>query len=220
MPDMVSLQEQSRRSFFQWHILLIMKKKQLQATLADAGYRPEKVREIEADVPPVVDSDELALLRRFGLPIPEDLSAYDLPNPVPVTGIRFFFRAAPALDHEQDFVLDFVRQLANGSYEQRELIRVSYDDHAYLAKAAEKFNEGLAAYALQLVLNAAIIWAHFHGAVIMDWVSISARLLGATASSAHNGDWFQNLPDPDIQKPNYKKQPRIKLHGRTSVFGD
>ncbi|MDQ7035001.1 MAG: hypothetical protein Q9P01_09245 [Anaerolineae bacterium] len=151
-------------------------------------------------------------LGRLGLPIPEDLSDYDLPPHVHVAGIRFFFRAAPALDHEHDFVLDFIRQLANGRYEGRELMRVSVDDHPYLLKAAEKFNEGLVAYSLQLVLNAAIIWAHFHGAVIMDWTSVSARLLGADASSAHD-DWFQDLPDPDDQESNRKKQPHIKLNG-------
>ena len=174
MADMSSLQEQSRRSFFQWHILLIMKKKQLQATLADAGYRPDLVREIEKDLPPVVDSDELALLSRLGLPIPEDLSAYELPPHEPVAGIRFFFRSAPALDYEHDFVLDFVRQLANGSYERRELMRVGYDDSDYLLKAAEKFNEALAAYSLQLVLKCCHHLGHIF-MVLSSWTGYPFR---------------------------------------------
>lgn len=214
MADMASLQEQSRRSFFQWHILLIMKKKKLQATLADAGYRPDLVREIEADAAPVVDSDELGLLGQLGLPIPDDVSRYDLPARQHLAGIRFFFRAAPALDHEQDFVLDFIRQLANGNYEHRELLRVIYEDRDYLSKAATKFNEALAAYSLQIVFNAAFVWAQFHEAVIMDWEAISARLLGNDAASA-SSDWFQELPEPESTY--HKKSPRIKLNG-SSIF--
>ncbi len=76
MADMLQMQEQSRKSFFQWHVLLVMKKKQLQKTLSEAGVRPEEVRQIEQSLPPVVDSDELALLQRFGLPIPPDLVGF------------------------------------------------------------------------------------------------------------------------------------------------
>ena len=98
MSDVVSIQEQARRSFFQWHVLLLMKKKQLEATLEDAGYRPEVVQKIEENLPPVFDSDELALLQSIGLPIAGNLSQYDLPNQERVDGIRFFFHSASALE--------------------------------------------------------------------------------------------------------------------------
>ena len=219
MTDMSSLQEQSRRSFFQWHILLILKKKQLQATLEDAGYRPQTVRDIEAQVPPVVDSDELALLQQLGLPVPEDLSAYRQPPREILSGIHFFFCAAPAIDQAGDFVLDFVRQLVHGGYERRELMRVAYPDRDYLMQAADRFNNALSAVALPLVVNAARIWADFHGAVVIDWTPVSARLLSEAVSSSHQ-DWFMDLPDPDGQPETQSKRRRINLNGRKSLFSN
>lgn len=218
MADMLQMQEQSRKSFFQWHVLLVMKKKQLQKTLSDAGVRPEEVRQIEQSLPPVVDSDELALLQRFGLPIPQDLTGFDLPAREPVSGIRFFFRAAPAFDNENDFVLDFVRQLVDGGYERRELMRVQYDDRNYLRKAAERFNDSLDGYATAMVTNAALVWSGFHGAVIMDWEAVSARLLGVETTD-DSDDWYLNLADPDQRQPE-KTRRRIDLSGRKSLFGD
>jgi hypothetical protein len=219
MTDMSSLQEQSRRSFFQWHILLILKKKQLQATLEEAGYRPQALRDIEARVPHVVDSDELALLNQLGLPVPDDLSPYPLPVPEALAGIHFFFRAAPAIDQAEEFVLDFVRQLAHGGYERRELMRVAYADWEYLTQAAARFNEALSAVALPLVFRGARIWADFHGAVVMDWSPVSARLLGEAVSSSHH-DWFLDLPEPDAKPAPQTKRRRINLNGRKSLFVD
>ena len=219
MTDMSSLQEQSRRSFFQWHILLVLKKKQLQATLEDAGFRPRELHDIEAQVPPVVDSDELGLLNQLGLPVPEDFPSYRLPPQEALSGIHFFFRAAPAIDQAQEFVLDFVRQLTHGGYERRELIRVAYVDRDYLMKAAARFNTALSAAALPLVFNAAYIWADFHGAVVMDWTPVSARLLGEAVAASHH-DWFLDLPDPDRQPATQSKRWRINLNGRKSLFVD
>ena len=218
MADMLQMQEQSRKSFFQWHVLLVMKKKQLQKTLSEAGVRPDEVRKIEESLPPVVDSDELALLGRFGLPIPSDLIDFNLPAREPVPGIRFFFRAAPAFDDEHDFVLDFVRQRVDGGYERRELMRVQYDDRSYLRKAAERFNDALDGYATAMVVNAAQVWSSFHGAVVMDWEAVSARLLGVE-TTGDSEDWYLNLAEPDPGQSE-KKRKRIDLSGRKSLFGD
>jgi len=216
MADMLQMQEQSRKSFFQWHVLLVMKKKQLEKTLSEAGVRPDEVRQIEQSLPPVVDSDELALLQRFELPIPQDLTDFDLPAREPVPGIRFFFRAAPAFDNENDFVLDFVRQRVDGAYERRELMRVQYDDRRYLRKAAERFNDALDGYATAMVVNAAQVWSSFHGAIVMDWEAVSARLLGVETTE-DSEDWYLNLAEPDQSE---KKRKRIDLSGRKSLFGD
>lgn len=218
MADMLQMQEQSRKSFFQWHVLLVMKKKQLQKTLSEAGVRPEELRQIEQSLPPVADSDELALLQRFGLPIPLDLHDFELPDRDPITGIRFFFRAAPAFDNENDFILDFVRQRVDGGYERRELMRVQYDDRSYLRKAAERLNQALDGYVTALVINAALVWSSFHGAVVMDWEAVSARLLGVE-TTADSGDWYMNLANPDEAEPK-KKGKRIDLSRRKSLFGD
>lgn len=218
MADMLQMQEQSRKSFFQWHLLLVMKKKQLQKTLSEAGVRPEELRQIEQSLLPVVDSDELVLLQRFGLPIPQDLADFDLPEREPVPGIRFFFRAAPAFDDENDFVLDFVRQRVDGGYQRRELMRVQYDDRSYLRKAAERFNDALDGYATTMVVNAAQVWSSFHGALVMDWEAVSARLLGVEATE-DSEDWYLNLADPN-QGQSEKKRRRIDLSGRKSLFGD
>lgn len=219
MADMAQVQEQSRKSFFQWHILLMMKKKQLQQTLNEAGVRPDIIREIDDQQAPVVDSDELALLERFGLPIPQDLTEFDLPDREAIAGIRFFFRAAPALDNENDFVLDFIRQLVDGGYERREFIRVQYDDRRYLRKAAEKLNQALAGYATSIVFNAARVWSSFHNAVVMDWEAVSARLLGVE-TAADSDDWYLNLANPDEETEPQKKSRRIDINGRKSLFGD
>lgn len=216
MADMLQMQEQSRKSFFQWHVLLVMKKKQLEKTLSEAGVRPDEVRQIEQSLPPVVDSDELALLQRFELPIPQDLTDFDLPAREPVPGIRFFFRAAPAFDNENDFVLDFVRQRVDGAYERRELMRVQYDDRRYLRKAAERFNDALDGYATAMVVNAAQVWSSFHRAIVMDWEAVSARLLGVETTE-DSEDWYLNLAEPDQSE---KKRKRIDLSGRKSLFGD
>ena len=216
MSDVVSIQEQSQRSFFQWHVYLIMKKKQLEATLADAGYRPEVVREIEVDLPPVVDSDELTLIKNIGLPVPENLSAYDLPNQEHIEGIRFFFHASPAFDNEHDYILGFVRQLVDGRYEHRELIRVNSTDRDYLNTAMTRFNQASTSYAIPLVLNAAIVWATFHGAVVMDWVSVSSRLLGADSETSDTTEWFKDAVD--IPESSKKKRRGIKRNGR-SLYG-
>lgn len=218
MADMLQMQEQSRKSFFQWHLLLVMKKKQLQKTLSEAGVRPDEVRQIEQSLPPVVDSDELALLQRFGLPIPQDLADFDLPAREPVPGIRFFFRAAPAFDDENDFVLDFVRQRVDGGYERCELMRVQYDDRSYLRKAAERFNNALDGYATAIVVNAAQVWSGFHRAIVMDWESVSARLLGVETTE-DSEDWYLNLANPDDTQSE-KKRRRIDLSGRKSLFGN
>lgn len=216
MPDMLQMQEQSRKSFFQWHVLLVMKKKQLQRTLSEAGVRPGEMRKVDKSLPPVMDSDELVLLTRFGLPIPDELVNFDLPDRENLAGIRFFFRATPAFDNENDFVLDFVRQLVDGSYQQRELIRVSYDDRSYLRKAAEKFNQALEGYSTAMVFNASVIWSSFHGAVVMDWKAVSARLLGVEASS-DSDEWYMSLAD--IDDPESAQKKRVDLSDRKSLFG-
>jgi len=220
MSDVMSLQEQARRSFFQWHVFLILKKKQLEATLVDAGYRPQMVENIEADLPPVFDSDELALIKNLGLPIPDNLSDYDLPKQERLEGIRFFFRSAPAFDNEHDVVLGFVRQLSSGAYEHRELMRVSSSDHDYLQAAATRFNQAISAHAISLVLNAALIWSLFHGAVILDWVSVSSRLLGIEAKSSDTSARFQG--EVRLSKINHEpKEKRRKLSRKgRSLFGN
>jgi hypothetical protein len=218
MADITSVQQQSRKSFFQWHVLLILKMKTLDKTLADAGYRPEVVREIDESIPPVVDSDELALLQKQGLPVPDDLTSYDLPSREQVSGIQFFFRAAPALDNEHNFVLDFVRQLASGRYERRELMRVAYKHRDYLEKAAKKLNFALGGYAISVVFNATVIWANFHGARILDWEPVSARLLGEAVSD--NTIWFSDKRSNDLQESDQKKRLRINLGTRHKLFGD
>jgi len=219
MTDMSSLQEQSRRSFFQWHILLILKKKQLQVTLEEAGYRPRAVHGIEAEVAPVIDSDELGLLAQLGLPVPEDLSSYQLSPLEAPSGIHFFFRAAPAIDQAEEFVLDLVRQLAHGGYERREVMRVAYSDRDYLMKAADRFNNALSAVALPTVFNAARIWADFHGAVVMEWTPVSARLLGEGGAASHD-EWFVDLPDPGLKSVSPTRRRRINLNGRKSLFSN
>ncbi|MEO1666710.1 MAG: hypothetical protein AAFU54_18880 [Chloroflexota bacterium] len=225
MSDVVSIQEQARRSFFQWHVLLVVKKKRLEKKLEDAGYRPETVRKIEENLPPVVDSDELALLKNIGLPIPTDLTPYDLPDRERVTGIRFFFFTCPAFDNEHDYVLGFVRQLSNGSYEHREVMSVGLDDRDYLDAAATKFNAALKSYSVSVVFNASVVWSSFHGGVVLDWTSVSSRLVGVDSDSSENTAWFQedtvfDLPDPDETKTRKKKKRRISLNGRKSLFSD
>jgi len=219
MSDVMSIQEQARRSFFQWHVFLMLKKKQLEATLADAGYRPQAVAAIESDLPPVFDSDELALLKHMGLPIPDNLADYDLPNPEQPTGVRFFFLSSPAFDSEHDAVLGFVRQVSSGAYEHRELMRVELSDKDYLDAATSRFNQALTANAVSLVLNAAFIWSLFHGAVILDWVSVSSRVLGVAAVTAATAAEFQGnveLSEPDNNK---KTRRRVSRKGR-GLFGD
>lgn len=215
MSDVVNIQEQARRSFFQWHVLLIMKKKQLEATLEAAGYRPETVQQIEADPPPVVDSDELALLQSIGLPIASDLSQYDLPHRERIEGIRFFFHVASAFDNEHDHVLGFARQLSNGSYEHKELLRMSSSDRDYLNTASDRLNQALVAYAVPVVFNAARIWSGFHSGVVMDWTSVSSRLLGVESEHAATLAGFQDSVerfDPDTTKG--KSRRRVKRKGR------
>ena len=216
MADMAQVQEQSRKSFFQWHLLLSLKKKELQKTLNAAGLRPEIINQIEAEQAPVVDSEELELLFQLGLPIPDDLTPYDLPDRDTVAGVRFFFRAAPAFDNENDVVLDLIRQLVDGTYERAELMRVSYSSRDYLQKVAEKFNQALAGYTSKMVFNAAKVWASFHDAVVMPWQAISARLLGVETSD-DSDDWYSQLSDPE---PTIEKKPRIDLGGRSTLFGE
>jgi hypothetical protein len=214
MSDVTHIQEQSRRSFFQWHVLLMLKKKQLEATLADAGYRPQIVRDIEADLPPVMDSDELALLKDLGLPIPEDLSDFDLPDQERIEGIRFFFHTDSAFDNEHDRVLGFVRQLSNGSYEHRELMRVSSGDRDYLDKAALKLNQALSTNAVAFVFNASLVWSAFHGAMILHWVAVSSKLLGFDSETTDTIG-FQDITT--LISPNKitsKKRRRLNLKGR------
>ncbi|MGB7337698.1 MAG: hypothetical protein WBC91_02315 [Phototrophicaceae bacterium] len=218
MADMAQVQEQSRKSFFQWHLLLSLKKKELQKTLNAAGLRPELINQIEAEQAPVVDSEELELLLRLALPIPDDLSPYDLPERDTVAGVRFFFRAALAFDNEDDVVLDLIRQDVDGTYERAELMRVSYANRDYLQKGAEKFNQALSAYSTHMVFNAAKVWSSFHQAVVMPWQAISARLLGVGISE-NSDDWYTQLSDPGAGQTQQKK-PRIDLSGRTNLFGD
>ncbi len=214
MSNVVSIQEQARRSFFQWHVLLILKTKQLEATLADAGYRPETVKQIEADLPPVFDSDELALLQSIGLPVPKDLSKYDLPDQERIEGIRFFFHSAPAFDNDHAHVLGFARQLSSGSYEHRELLRMSSSNQDYLNTASARLNQALSAYSVHVVFNACRVWSDFHGGVVMDWTSVSSRLLGAESENSETSAWFQesDIRDPDEKKT--KKRRRLKRNGR------
>lgn len=214
MSDVVNIQEQSRRSFFQWHVLLILKKKQLEATLTDAGYRPDAVRKIEADLPPVFDSDELALLKNMGLPVPDNLSDYDLPQQERIEGIRFFFHSAPAFNNEHDHVLGFVRQLSSGAYEHKELMRVAASDRDYLNLASSRLTQALTANAVPTVLNASLIWSAFHGAIVMDWISVSSRLLGVESETSEA--WFQQsvgIPHPDENKT--RKRRTLNRKGRS-----
>lgn len=211
MADMTKIQEQSRKSFFQWHVLLVLKKKQLERTLSAAGMAPEALRDNEESRPPVYDSDELALLQVLGLPIPEDLGDFDLPERETLAGIRFFFRAAPAFDDEHAVVLDLVRQRVEGGYERREILRVAFSDRQYARRAAEKFNHALEGHGIPVVLNAARVWSLFHGGVVMDWEPISARLLGGEPSS--DEAWYLTLADPDETTEAKKKRWGIKLDG-------
>ncbi|MEL6308269.1 MAG: hypothetical protein AAFR81_23795 [Chloroflexota bacterium] len=217
MADMVQMQEQSRKSFFQWHVLLVMKKKQLQKTLSEAGVRPDEVAQLDHAAPPVVDSDELALLLRFGLPVPSDLTDFDLPERALLNGISFYFRAAPSFDTAHEFVLDCIRQRVDGEYERCELMRVHYEDRSYLRKAAEKLNQALGGYGTVMVFNAARVWSGFHGAVVMDWEAVSARLLGVDTHT-DSDDWYLNLGEPDQDVP-MKRKRRIDLSGRKRLLG-
>lgn len=213
MSDVTQIQQQARRSFFQWHVFLILKRKKLEATLADAGYRPQMVRDIEADLPPVVDSDELALLKDIGLPVPDDLKGYDLPEQQRVQGVRFYFLATSAFDNEHDTVLGLVRQLSNGSYEHREIMRVDSSDQDYLSQATTQLNQALSVYAVPLVLNASFVWSAFHGAVILDWIAVSSKLLGINSTDADTVD-FEELELFASDEPRIKKGRRRNFKGR------
>jgi hypothetical protein len=216
MADMLQVQEQSRKSFFQWHILLVLKMKQLEATLADAGVMAEVTEEAE-DSSALVASQELALLLELGFPVSDNLSEYDLPEREEISGVKFFFRAAPALDNEHNFVLDFVRQLVDGTYERREIMRVVYedDDRAYLRTAASELNDALLSHSTDVVFNAAKVWSRFHSAVVMDWSPISSRLLGINSGS--DDMWYEDLDDTDVEdisETGRKRKIRIDLNGK------
>lgn len=220
MSDVVNIQEQSRRSFFQWHVLLILKKKQLEATLADAGYRPDAVRKIEADLPPVFDSDELALLKNIGLPVPDNLSDYDLPKQERIEGVRFFFHSASAFNNEHDHVLGFVRQLSSGAYEHKELMRVAASDRDYLDLASRRLTQALTTNAVPTVLNASIIWSAFHNAVVMDWTSVSSRLLGVESEPTDATTGFQESVDiHTLEERKTRKRRTLNRKGRSLLGG-
>ena len=107
------------------------------------------------------------------------------------------------------FVLDFVRQLASGRYERRELIRVRHDHQTYLEQAAEKFNTALRADSIAVVFNAALLWSYFHEATVLDWQPISARLVDELS--------FEHRASREKTTAN-RAHPRIHLGTRSQLL--
>lgn len=173
--DILHLTQAGRRAYTYWPILLMLKQRQLEHKLANAGYLAETT---DTGVDPA-----LHFLQTHGFPVPDAIADHP-PSVPPPAGVRFWCRVASAFDAADVCVLDLIRQLANGKYERLELLRVDATQQAYLVTAAERFNAGLDVASLTVVYAAARLWAHCHGSPIGEWQAIAAQFVDTPPPTA------------------------------------
>lgn len=173
------VRQEAKNAFKYWGLFLEVQRRRVlkhvnEATIASAGYLP-------ASAGTVLGSEELTVLQAVGLPLPADLNAYLLPalTPLAASG-QFFFWVGELPELPGSVILNLIRCRPAGTLERAELMRAAPDDSWYLLRAAETFNAALNTYDIDLVFNAAKLWASFHdGAVIMPFVSVAAEVITA-----------------------------------------
>ena len=124
----------------------------------------------------------------------------------------YTFRAGPALDMEdtiQAHSLDLVsveRDGADYHFTAAEFVRVTPADAAYVADAADKFNQMLADEGTGPTIQAATVWARGHGAEPShDWHTVDAEWLERPAAP---------LPSPPSRAPDIEETEPLPAAAR------
>lgn len=173
------VRQEAKNAFKYWGVFLEVQRRRVlkhvnEAAIASAGYLP-------ASVGAVLGSEELSILQALGLPLPTYLDRYLLPalTPLAASG-QFSFWAGEIPELPDSMVLNLIRTRPSGVLERAELMRATSEDTWYLHRAAKALNRGLEMYGIDLVFNAAKLWASFHeGAVVLPFVAVTAEVIAA-----------------------------------------
>ncbi|MEO0561110.1 MAG: hypothetical protein AAF125_03295 [Chloroflexota bacterium] len=173
---MKEMTRRAERAFFMFHPYLERRIRRLQAKLEDAGVSLSGASK-RAGVLTLRDSVEYQLLRDRGFPLPDVDGDVRLPEIAAFVSHEFYFRVATALDDDDSYVLYVVRRRDGFPYERVDLMRVSSDHVDYIEQAAVHFEEMLDLHETLLVYRSALLWAQFHGGVILGWYAVNKVLL-------------------------------------------
>jgi len=175
--SLADVRQEAKNAYKYWGVFLEVQRRRVLKHVTDAsttaaGYLP-------ASVGSVLGSEELTLLQVMGLPLPADLTASLLPVMTSIAHsaqVSFWTGSVPELP--ASIVLNLVRHLPSAGWERAELMRSAHEDGWYLLRAAETFNAALEVYHVDVVFNAAKLWASFHeGALVLPFVAVSAEII-------------------------------------------
>jgi len=175
--SLADVRQEAKNAYKYWGVFLEVQRRRVLKHVTDAstpaaGYLP-------ASVASVLGSEELTVLQSMGLPLPADLDAYLLPVTTSLASsgqVSFWTGSVPELPGSLG--LNLVRRLPSGGWERAELMRSAPEDGWYLLKAAEAFNAAFEAYPVDVVFNAAKLWASFHdGAVVLPFVTVASEII-------------------------------------------
>jgi len=175
--SLADVRQEAKNAYKYWGVFLEVQRRRVlkhvtDASTTGAGYLP-------ASVASVLGSEELTVLQSMGLPLPTDLDAYLLPVMTAMANsgqVSFWTGSVPELPGSM--ILNLVRHLPSAGWERAELMRSAPEDGWYLLRAAEAFNAALDTYGIDLVFNAAKLWASFHaGAVGQPFLPIASEVL-------------------------------------------
>jgi hypothetical protein len=173
--NLAELKSQARRVYRHWPVFLMLQIRRAEKHLDPTQPAEERLAE---------GSDELAIIQQMNFPARDEYKGFPLPlrEALAQTRARFWFRNGAPPDDTDVAVLDLIRFRANGDYHRRELLRVSDEDSWFVERAADEFNRALDGYGVDVVFNAARLWASFSSGITLPWQAVAADFANATKS--------------------------------------
>jgi len=166
--NLAELKNQARRVYRHWPVFLLLQIRRAEKHLGAEQIGEQCLAE---------GSDELDIIRQMNFPVQEEYSRYPLPprESLVQTGTRFWFRAGSPPEENAVAALDLIRFCPDGHYHRRELLRVANVDSWFVERAAQEFNRALDGYGVEVVFNAARLWASFSRGVTLAWETVTAN---------------------------------------------
>jgi hypothetical protein len=170
------LKAQARRIYRHWPVFLMLQIRRAEKHLDTEESGEQRLAE---------GSDELEIIRQMNFPVTKDYDNFPLPQreSLSQTGTRFWFRSGAPPDNNAVTVLDLIRFRANGDYDRRELLRVAPVDSWFVEQPAQEFNRALDGYGVDVVFNAARLWASFSEGVTLSWEAVDADFVNEPQST-------------------------------------
>jgi hypothetical protein len=170
--NLAELKTQARHIYRHWPVFLMLQLRNAEKYLDTEETSEPRLAE---------GSDELVIIRQMNFPVQDEYGSFPLPprESLAQTGARFWFRSGAPPDDEAVATLNLIRFRTNGNYHRRELLRVAREDSWFTERAADEFNRALDGYGVDVVFNAARLWASFSSGVTLPWQAVAADFVNA-----------------------------------------